>query len=154
VTRFLDASAVSTRLADVATLIDGVDEVVELDESTWGWAFEGLDGCLLEMEAGGALLAASIDIGTPADTRRAQVDAAALTYNSLWRQTRGKLIVQDGEDGALTLVQQIAADDVYSDGFGSILEELGAVAAWWQAYVAHDGPDGDPSGIAPTGMRV
>jgi hypothetical protein len=152
--RLLDPSTVSTRLADVAPLIDAVEAVVELDESSWGLAFEGLSECLLELEGAGAVLTASIDIGTPVDGRGERVHAAALTYNALWRETRGMRIVQAGETGELMLVQQFAADAVYADDFGPALDELGHVATWWRAYVSHDGADEQSLEIAPSGMRV
>jgi hypothetical protein len=152
--RLLDPQAVSTRLADVAPLIQAVDEVVEMSESTWGLAFEGLGECLLELEGGGALLTATIDIGTPIDARGERVGAAALTYNALWRETHGVRIVRAGERGELTLVRQFTADAVCADEFGAALEELRHVAVWWQTYVTYDGPDEQPPEGVPSGLRV
>jgi hypothetical protein len=152
--RLLDSQTVSTRLADVAPLIDAVDQVVELDESTWGLAFDRLGECLLELEGGGAVLTASVDVGTPVTERGEQVRAAALTYNALWRETQGMRIVQAGDSGELTLVQQLSADAVCSDEFGSAIEELGQVATWWQAYVTYDGPDDQAPQVALSAVRV
>lgn len=132
-----DPEYISQRLGEVGPEVENLSVVIQDDESSWTLAFEteATVLVLLEWAAQPARLVLSVDIGTPPAGRAAQVHQAALSYNTLWRDTGGTRIGMGGEGGDLLLVREVDAQSVQDEVFPRILEQFAEVAQWWEGYV-------------------
>ena len=66
----------------------------------------------------------------------------------MWRDTHATRIVQAGAEGELLIVMPLSGDAIRSDDFATFLQHFKHMAAFWSAYVAHDG-SGDPMESPP-----
>lgn len=112
-----DPQYISQRLGEVGPETENLSVIVQDDDSTWTLAFENEATVLILVEWAEepARLVLSADIGTPPQSRAAQVHKTALSYNTLWRDTGGARIGMAGEEGDLLLVRELAPGSVQGD---------------------------------------
>ena len=135
-----DPEYISQRLGEVGPETENLSVIVQDDESTWTLAFEN-DATVLvlaEWADEPARLVLSADIGKPPARRAAEVHQAALSYNTLWRDTGGARIGMGGEEGDLLLLRELDPESVQREEFSRILEQFADVAQWWEGYVTSE----------------
>lgn len=135
-----DPEYISQRLTEIAPETRNLSVVVQDDESTWTLAFEDEMTVLvlLEWVDQPRRLVLSADIGKPPAERAADIHAAALSYNMLWRDTGGARIGMGGEDGDLLLIRDIDAQSVQGNEFILLLERFADLAQWWENFVTSE----------------
>ena len=138
-----DPEYISQRLVEVGPEARNLSVIVQDDESTWTLAFEDEITVLVLIEWAEQphRLVLSTDVGRPPDARAAEVHAAALSYNLLWRETGGARVGMGGEEGDLLLIREIDPQSVQGSEFVSLLEEFADVAQWWEHFVTSEEAD-------------
>jgi len=138
-TFLFDSAYVSQRLSDIAPGSETIAAVLHDGENTWTLAFDNNEVALLvEWVGEPGRLVLSADIGKAPAQRAAEVHAAALSYNILWRETGGVKICMGGDSGELVLIRELDADTVRGGGFAGVLEHFAELGRWWALYVTSD----------------
>ena len=139
-----DPEYISQRLTEIGPETRNLSVIVQDDESTWTLAFEDEITVLVLLEWADQprRLVLSADIGKPPARRAAEVHAAALSYNMLWRETGGARIGMGGEEGDLLLIRDIDPDSVRGNEFILLLEDFTELTQWWEAFVTSEAVDG------------
>lgn len=135
-----DPEYISQQLGEVGPDTENLSVIVQDDESTWTLAFENEATVLVLVEWAEEpeRLILSADIGTPPAGRVTQAHQAALSYNTLWRDTGGARIGMGGEEGDLLLMHELDLQSVQGEEFARILEPFAEVARWWEGYVTSE----------------
>lgn len=137
-TALSNADAVGESLAQSAPRVERIIAVIEAGEGAWTVAFEDDIACLVECVGDPACIALSIDLGKPPGHRTAEVHAAVLSYNLLWRETGGARIGLAGDERELVLMREFAASDVDDDMLLPAVTRLADVGGWWAGFVASE----------------
>ncbi|VTU25983.1 type III secretion system chaperone [Variovorax sp. PBL-E5] len=154
VTFLLDPEYVSQRLSEVAPQSEAIAAVLQNSESTWALAFDNDVAMLIEWADEPARIVLSADIGKPPAQRTAEVHAAGLSYNTLWRETGGARICMGGEPGDLLLVRELDADSVRGGDFIGTLEHFAELTRWWEGYVTSEDLGMNMPGMAELTSRA
>ena len=135
-----DPEYISQRLTEIAPETRNLSVVIQDDEATWTLAFEDEITVLVLLEWADRprRLVLSADIGKPPAHRAADIQAAALSYNMLWRETGGARIGMGGEEGDLLLIRDIDAQSVQGEEFVLLLEQFADLAQWWENFVTSE----------------
>ncbi|RZL87151.1 MAG: hypothetical protein EOP82_27575 [Variovorax sp.] len=133
-----DPEYIGQRLRELAPYSQNIIAVIQDDESIWSLLFEDEVIALAEWADEPARLVLSADIGKAPAGRVAEVHAAALSYNTLWRESGGARIGMGGEEGDLLLIRDLDSQSVQSSEFAGILEQFADVAQWWESYVTSE----------------
>ncbi len=151
-----DPEYISQRLGQIGPETENLSVIVQDDASTWTLAFENEATVLVLVEWAEepARLVLSADIGTPPARRAAEVHQAALSYNTLWRDTGGTRIGMGGEEGDLLLLRELDPESVQREEFPRILEQFAEVARWWEGYITSEAIDISASAPAMAHMAA
>jgi hypothetical protein len=138
VTFLFDPAYVSQRLSEIAPNSETIAAVLHDGENSWTLAFDNDVALLIEWVDEPRRLMLSADIGKAPGKRAAEVHAAALSYNILWRETGGARICMGGDSSELVLIRELDADTARGGDFAGVLEHFAELVRWWELYVTSE----------------
>lgn len=128
------------RLADIMERIGQHADlgVVLRDEGGRSWSVcvdEREVFIMLDLDEDRAVAVFSAEIGTPRPALAAEVNALALGYGHLWRETGGIHITLNRADGTLHLIAERALETITLDTLGPLLRRITGIVAGWREIV-------------------
>ena len=129
---------------------DDVATVAQAGDRSWAVAYDETTIVALELVPDRNVLVLTIDLGKPADERRADVYGALLSFNALWRETGGvKTALADGE---LFQIYDLTTEGQTLGALRDVLGNFVEKARVFRRFVA--GEMTKAGGEMPLGARV
>ena len=150
----MDAIAMNQLIGDFSQTADGPMRLTAEDDGSWTLSWDDVDIMAMEWVDDPSRLVASIALGKVAPARKLVVYEAMLTYNLLWRQTGGARMGLGGPEGDVTLVHEMAAEQLTVPELGAALAKACQIAGAWRSFVLKDEHgETEPPGPPPS-LRV
>jgi len=146
----VDLEQIQQFLEQLGPASDDVASIAQTGDRSWAVAYDESTVVALEFVPDRNVLVLTIDLGKPADDRRADVYGALLSFNALWRETGGvKTAMADGE---LFQIYDLVADGLTLGDLRNVLGNFVEKARVFRRFVA--GEIAKTGGDIPLGARV
>ena len=148
----VEIAAIQKLIEELGPTTDELAAVAQLNETTWGVAFDETTFVTLELDEPHHRIVLSLELGAPEESRRLEVYEALLGYNLLWRDTGGVKMAMGGDEGTVFQLYDLDASGATLEGLRDVLLNFVEKGRIWRAFVA-DTAEVSEAPVA-SGMRV
>ena len=136
----MDARMMQGLFEDLGGASSGPIGVVRENDGSWTIRWDDIDILRAEWADGPPRLVSTVPLGIVAPARKLAVYEAMLTYNLLWRRTRGARLALGGPEGEATLVHEIQLDRMTVPALGAALARTCQIGSAWRRFVMREDP--------------
>lgn len=131
---------IDTVMEQVGPMDDAIMGCAKTSAEDYAIRFEDQD-IFVEIEADRDRVVLSSEIGTPFQSRIAEVYEAMLSYNLLWRATGGLRMALTGRGGTIVQLVDLAGDEINARQIATIAVNMADLTRIWRAYLETGGGD-------------